>query len=148
MENVVFTTLCFISDAEGNVLVQKRTGGNWPGIAFPGGHVEPGESFTRSAVREVYEETGYTMEDPRLCGIKQFPLEAGGRYVILMYKSSQFHGEFHSSAEGDVFWIRRDKIHEYNLAPDMLAMLEIFENDNKSEFYYYEDDKEWKYEII
>lgn len=51
-------------------------------------------------------------------------------------------------AEGDVFWIRRDKIHEYNLAPDMLAMLEIFENDNKSEFYYYEDGKEWKYEII
>ena len=58
------------------------------------------------------------------------------------------HGELHSSSEGDVFWIRRDKIHEYNLAPDMLAMLEIFENDNKSEFYYYEDDKEWKYEII
>ena len=88
MENVVFTTLCFISDAGGNVLVQKRTGGNWPGIAFPGGHVEQGESFTRSAVREVYEETGYTMENPRLCGIKQFPLEDGGRYVILMYKSS------------------------------------------------------------
>jgi 8-oxo-dGTP diphosphatase len=42
---------------------------NWPGVAFPGGHVEKGESFTDTVIREVQEETGLTISSPRLCGI-------------------------------------------------------------------------------
>ena len=52
------------------VLVQDRTDPNWPGVAFPGGHVEKGESFTDAVIREVQEETGLTISSPRLCGIK------------------------------------------------------------------------------
>ena len=90
MEQAVFTTLCMVSDGNGSVLVQERVGGRWQGVAFPGGHVEPGESFTKSVVREVKEETGYTLENPRLCGIKQFPTD-----------------------EGRVFWVKRDEIERY-----------------------------------
>ena len=59
-ETVTLTNMCMVTDAHGNVLVQDRTDKNWPGLVFPGGHVEAGESFTESVIREVYEETGIT----------------------------------------------------------------------------------------
>ena len=62
-EKAVFMNLCMICDGDGNVLVQDRTKPDWPGITFPGGHVERGESLTDSAVREVYEETGLTVSE-------------------------------------------------------------------------------------
>ena len=42
-ETVVLTNMCMIYDHEGNVLVQDRLDPNWPGVTFPGGHVEAGE---------------------------------------------------------------------------------------------------------
>jgi 8-oxo-dGTP diphosphatase len=69
-EKVTFTNMCMISDGRGNVLVQDRLDPDWPGIAFPGGHVEKGESFVDAMVREVYEETGLTVSNLTLCGIK------------------------------------------------------------------------------
>ena len=71
-EMAEFTNLCMVSDGNGNILVQDRKNPDWPGITFPGGHVEPGESFTDSVIREVFEETGLTIENPVLCGVKQF----------------------------------------------------------------------------
>lgn len=148
MEQAIFTTLCMLSDKNGSVLVQERVGGRWPGIAFPGGHVEPGESFTGSVVREVEEETGYTREDPRLCGIKQFPTDEGARYVILLYRANRFHGTLRSSEEGRVFWLKRDEIGRYKLAHDMAEMLPLFEDESKNEFYYFEEKGEWKHAIL
>ena len=40
----------------------------------------------RRVVREVREETGLTIYNPALCGVKQFPLKDGkyenGRYLV------------------------------------------------------------------
>ena len=58
MEQVILTNMCMVSDGCGNVLMQRRLDPNWPGLVFPGGHVEPGESFVDSVIREVREETG------------------------------------------------------------------------------------------
>ena len=44
-ETVEFVNMCMIYDGE-KVLVQERVKSDWPGITFPGGHVERGESFT------------------------------------------------------------------------------------------------------
>ena len=81
-EHCELTNLCMLTDDEGRILVQDRTDPSWPGICFPGGHVEPGESFVESVIREVREETGLTILDPILCGIKQFPLQGGGRGIL------------------------------------------------------------------
>lgn len=148
MEQVEFTTLCMVTDENGNVLVQRREYGAWQGIAFPGGHVEPGESFLCSAVREIEEETGYILDDPLLCGIKQFQKDDGSRYVIFLYRASRFHGTLNSSEEGDVFWVKRDELPKLLLAKDLLATLPLFEDDKTSEFYYYKEQDKWKYRIV
>lgn len=99
-ERAIFTNMCMVCDGEGRVLVQDRQSPDWPGVTFPGGHVEPGESFTQSVIREVREETGLTVEHPRLCGIKQFQTEQGARYVVLLYRADRFSGTLTSSDEG------------------------------------------------
>lgn len=147
MENAIFTNMCMVTDGD-RILVQDRRKPDWPGIAFPGGHVEKGESFVGSVIREVREETGLTVEDPILCGVKQFQTKEDARYVVLFYKASRFSGELRSSDEGEVFWIRRDQLKNYALSTDFEDMLRIFESDDLSEFYYYKEDENWNYRIL
>ncbi len=85
-ENTIFTNMCMVYDGEGNVLVQNRLNPDWPGIVFPGGHVEAGESFYDAAVREVFEETGLTVSELQMCGIKDWFRDDGTRYVVLSTK--------------------------------------------------------------
>lgn len=138
-EKAIFTNMCMICDGHGNVLVEERVKADWSGIAFPGGHVEPGEAFTDSVVREVREETGLTVHDARLCGVKQFRADGGERYVVFLYKAERYSGELRSSAEGRVFWIRREELGRYSLAADFEDLVRVFEEAELSEFYCYEE---------
>ena len=68
-ETVTLTNMCMIYDDNGNILVQNRKNPDWPGIPFPGGHVEPGEPFADAVVREIFEETGLKISNPVVCGV-------------------------------------------------------------------------------
>ena len=137
-----------VYDDAGNILVQNRLDPDWPGICFPGGHVEPGESFAESVIREVWEETGLTIEKPILCGTKQFQTEKGERYVVFFYKTNHFSGELRSSDEGEVFWIPRKELNRYTLCTDFEDMVKVFEDEGLSEFYYYQEDGNWKFKLL
>ncbi len=143
-ERAIFTNMCMITDDNGNILVQDRLNPDWPGITFPGGHVEPGESFTCSVIREVQEETGLTVEDPVLCGTKQFQTNSGARYVVFFYRATKFRGTLQSSNEGLVYWLPRAELPKQKLAPDMMEMVQVMESENLSEFYYEKIDGNWK----
>ena len=139
MEEVELTNMCMVCDGKGNVLVQNKKGDRtWHGWNFPGGHVEQGEFVTPSVVREIREETGLTIENPKLCGIKEFQKEQDGkRFIVFLYLASRFSGELRSSAEGDVFWyplseLRRSK----KLADGFSEMLPVFTSDEISEVFY------------
>ena len=129
------TNMCMICDGS-KVLVQDRSASDWHGIAFPGGHVEPGESITESVVREIDEETGLTIKNPRLCGLKDWMKDDGSRYIIFYYKADQFSGELKPSEEGEVFWAELNDLPGMNLAVDMELSLRVFMEDSLSEFYY------------
>lgn len=146
-EQAIFVNMCMIT-REDQVLVIDRKKADWPGVTFPGGHVEKKESFVESVIREVYEETGLVIEDPVLCGTKQFQDKQDARYVVLFYKASRFSGKLKSSDEGEVFWIDRNKLSGYPLAPDMEAMVQVMESDDLSEFYYYKENGGWKYKLL
>lgn len=147
-ERAIFTNLCMVTDGNGNVLVQDRKDPDWGGITFPGGHVEKGESFVESAIREVYEETGLTIEDPHLCGTKQFQTKDGARYVVFFFKATRFTGALKSSDEGEVFWMPREQLGNCRLVMDMMDMVRVFEEDDLSEFYYYMEDGNWKLKLL
>lgn len=139
MEEVELTNMCMVCDVKGNVLVQNKKGDRtWHGWNFPGGHVEQGEFVTPSVVREIREETGLTIENPKLCGIKEFQKEQDGkRFIVFLYVASRFSGELRSSAEGDVFWyplseLKRSK----ELADGFSEMLPVFTSDEISEVFY------------
>nr|MBQ4317922.1 NUDIX domain-containing protein [Clostridia bacterium] len=69
LNNVEVTNMVMIYDSKTDrVLVQNRRR-SWKGIAFPGGHLEPGESIRDSAIREVREETGLDITDLEYCGM-------------------------------------------------------------------------------
>ena len=134
-EIVTLTNMCMIYDDHGNILVQDRLDPEWPGITFPGGHVEPGESFTKAVIREVWEETGLIIEHPQLCGLKQFLEEDGTRYIVMLYKANRFSGELRSSCEGNVFWIKRSELENYPLPVSFDQMIRVFEDDSLGEQY-------------
>ncbi len=135
-EMAVFTNMCMVTDGKGNVLVQDRRDTGWPGIVFPGGHVEEGESFTESVIREVWEETGIRVEKPKLCGLKQFTTEDGYRYVVVFFKTDKFSGELRSSDEGEAMWVPRSELLNLKLVEGFEDMLHVFENDEVSEVYW------------
>ena len=132
-----------VYDGEGNVLVQNRLNPDWPGIVFPGGHVEAGESFYDAAVREVFEETGLTVSELQMCGIKDWFRDDGTRYVVLLYKTDKFEGELTSSDEGEVMWIPSAKMQGMEITESMKTMLKVFLEDNLSEQFFYKEDGKW-----
>ena len=140
-ETVTLTNMCMIRDGD-RVLVQDRRDPAWPGITFPGGHVEEGEAFTDAVVREVWEETGLTITSPRLVGVKDW-FSAGRRYVVLLYRADRFSGTLHSSEEGEVRWEALGDLPKLNLADDMERMLRVFLEDDLSEFYYRHSGDGW-----
>jgi len=61
----------FIRNAQGEILLQQRVDNSeW---VLPGGAMDPGESITQAAVRELYEETGLNIEVTRLVGVYSDP---------------------------------------------------------------------------
>ena len=140
-ERVELAVLCLIKDGD-RVLLQNRVKKDWQGYTLPGGHVERGESFIDAVVREMKEETGLTIEKPRMVGIKQFPID-GGRYIVLLFEATQFTGEVVSSEEGEMTWIDRAELANISAVDDLAELLKVFDDPELTEFQYIVDGDEW-----
>ena len=140
-ERVELTTLCMVCRGD-EILLQNRVKTDWRGYCFPGGHVEPGESIVDSVIREMKEETGLTVMQPHLCGIKQFPID-GGRYLVFFFKTYTFEGNLRSSDEGNVEWIHRKDLPDMNTVSDFMDMLKVFEREDLTEFQYVVNGDDW-----
>lgn len=138
--STILTNLCLIEDTSTNkVVLQYRSPERykkWSGYAFPGGHIEEGESIAESVIREVYEETGLTITAPKLVAVKDWKPDEGGRYIVFCYKATRFSGQLRSSEEGEVSWVEKDQLEKLDLSYDMLPLLEVMEDPDLSEFYY------------
>ena len=140
-ENVELTVLCLLQDGK-MLLLQNRVKEDWKGYTFPGGHVEPGESFVDAVKREMKEETGLDILNPRLVGIKQFPIEKG-RYIVLLFKATEFTGTVVSSDEGEMEWIDIDKLSDVNVVEDFHDLMKIMNDPNMNEFQYTIEGEDW-----
>ncbi|MGI8608424.1 MAG: NUDIX domain-containing protein [Candidatus Dormibacteria bacterium] len=73
--SIVPAASAVVTDDDGRILLQRRTdSGSW---SLPGGAMELGETLRQTVIREVYEETGLTVEPTRLVGVYSDP-----RFVV------------------------------------------------------------------
>lgn len=140
-EQVELTVLCLIHN-EDSYLLQDRVKKDWNGYTLPGGHIEPGESIVDAVVREMKEETGLTIKSPRLCGVKQFPIE-GGRYIVFLFETDQFEGKLVDSDEGKMHWVKITELSNVNLVNDFEELIEVMMSNILTEFQYVVENDEW-----
>ena len=133
--------LCLVHRGE-ELLLQNRVKQDWQGYAMPGGHVEPGESIVEAVIREMQEETGLHILNPKLCGVKQFPID-GGRYLVFLFETEEFTGELTGSEEGEMTWIPRNRLHEYKTVDDLQQMLDVMLKPELNEFQYIVRGDQW-----
>ena len=144
-ENVELTVLCLITDGN-RILLQNRTKNDWQGYTLPGGHVEPGESFVDAVIREMKEETGLDIKNPRLAGVKQFPIE-GGRYIVLLFKANEYSGTVVSSDEGQMEWVDSNHLSEIHTVDDFEDLIRVINDPALTEFQYLVDGETWTVSI-
>lgn len=79
--------------------------GLWNGI---GGRIEAGESPKQCVIREIYEESGFTVQDVHFEGLltwEGFEIPAGGLY---MFSAQAPDGEPKGNDEGELAWKSRE----------------------------------------
>jgi len=133
-ERVELTVLCLVEDGN-KILLQNRVKKDWQGYTLPGGHVERDESFVDAVIREMKEETGLDIKNPKLVGVKQFPIKCG-RYVVFLFKTNEYSGTLVSSDEGNMEWVEYDKLKDINTVDDFEDLLKVINSNNLSEFQY------------
>jgi 8-oxo-dGTP diphosphatase len=146
-QKCILTNICLVYK-DNQILVLDRKKKDWPGLTFPGGHVEKDEDFVSSVIREVKEETGLEIKKPILCGIEEFKTEQEDRYLMFYYKTNNFSGKIKSSKEGEVFWINRNDLNKYKLSLDLKRILKVMESDELSEIIYYKKNDKWLSKIV
>ena len=140
-ERVILTNLCMIVDGT-RILVQDKVGKGADGIILPGGHVEEHEPIVDSVIREMKEETGLDIENPRLCGVKEWINEDGSRYVVFLFRAEKFSGELVSSDEGRVFWMAKEDVLKSRWIWHMDCLMKIIAEGEFTELYL-DPDNDW-----
>jgi 8-oxo-dGTP diphosphatase len=113
------TTLCYL-ERDGKYLmlhrVKKKNDENrekWIGI---GGKLEAGESPYDCARREIYEETGLTVDALQYRAFITFVSEEYGAEYMHLFSATDFHGEIKDTCdEGDLRWIDKKALYELTL---------------------------------
>ena len=86
--------------------------GKWIGV---GGHFEADESPEECVLREVKEETGYTLTSYRFCGLVTFVSGDGVTEYMSLFHADGFEGEQIACDEGVLDWVDINKIQDLNL---------------------------------
>ena len=131
-EQVELTNMCVVEDEEQRAVAIDKVTGSYRGITFPGGHVEPGESFYQSVVREVREETGLNIVNPRLCGVYHWHRD-GVHNILFIYHATEFSGSLHESREGRVWWEPISNLKKMKLATGSEHVITMIQSEQPKE---------------
>ena len=119
-------TLCFITHGDDILLLRGASNKRiWPdqynGV---GGHVEPHEDVYTAALREIREETGLEVQDLRLRGVINIPVDVQNKGVLIfVFTAKATTRETVSSEEGKPTWVARDRITDLELVEDLPLLL-------------------------
>jgi len=115
---ISLSTLCYI-EREGKYLMLHRTvkkndvnKDKWIGV---GGHFEPDESPEECVIREVKEETGYTLTSYKFRGLVTFISGNGVTEYMSLFTADEFEGEAISCNEGVLEWVSKEEVLKLNI---------------------------------
>ena len=149
---MILATLCYIKHDGCTLMIHRNKKANdihegkWNGL---GGKFERGETPEECAVREVYEESGLSIRDPKLCGLLMFPNFKGNDWYVFVFTATEFDGGLIDSSEGSLEWISDENILELNLwESDHIFMPWMQEGKFFSAKFDYEIDKLRGYNVV
>jgi 8-oxo-dGTP diphosphatase len=117
---MILATLCYIKHGGRTLMVHRNKKpndiheGKWNGL---GGKVEVGKTPEACIRREVQEEAGYLIQNPRLHGLLTFPNFKGNDWYVFVFTATEFEGGLIDSPEGRLEWIADDQLTGLNLWP-------------------------------
>lgn len=108
------TTLCYIEKDGAYLMIHRIKKENdlnkdkWVGV---GGKLEEGESPFDCVRREVYEETGVIIKEPRYRGIITFVSDKWGTEYMHLFTATDYDGEIdYDCDEGKLEWVKKELV--------------------------------------
>lgn len=126
------TTHCYLETEDSYLMLHRISKKNdvnkdkWIGV---GGHFETGESPEECLLREVYEETGYTLTSWRFRGIVTFTQEGYGTEYMCMYTADGFTGTMKECDEGVLEWVPKKDLLKLNMWTGDLIFLKLLRDE-------------------
>jgi 8-oxo-dGTP diphosphatase len=149
---MILATLCYLKHDDHTLMLHriKHTGdihsGKWNGL---GGKFEPGESPEECVIREVREESGLEIVNPRLRGLLMFPAFKGEDWYVFVFTAEEFGRELHENEEGFLKWIPDAELESLPLWPsDHIFLPWLREEKFFSAKFVYEGEKMMRYEMV
>ena len=115
---MILSTLCYLRrDDHFLMLLRDKkkkdvNEGKWIGV---GGKFLPGECPEECVYREVWEETGYMLDDLSMRGVLTFSSKGWEEECIFVFVSERFHGTEKPCDEGTLKWVHKDALLDLNL---------------------------------
>lgn len=146
-------TLCYIIDNDKTLMlhrIKKKNDvheGKWNGL---GGKFEHGESPEECVIREVKEESGLLIKNPKLHGFITFPMFDGKKdWYVFLFTAHEFEGNLIDSHEGRLEWIPNKKLLDLNLwEGDRIFLPWLFQDKFFSAKFVYENGKLKSHKVI
>ena len=129
------TTLAYIEKGDAYLLLHRVkkdhdvNQGKWIGI---GGHLEERETPVQAMKREIREETGLTVKGYRYYGYIDFLNDLAAPERMYLYKVTSFEGELIDCDEGELAWIKKEKMTDLPMWEGDKAFLPLLEEDAKT----------------
>ncbi len=117
---MILATLCYLQHTGQTLMIHRNKRaddihlGKWNGL---GGKFEPGELPEECVLRELREESGLEVRQPRLCGLLLFTGFKGNDWYVFVFTAREFSGELHENGEGTLAWIPDSELEALPLWP-------------------------------
>ncbi len=114
----ICTTLCYIEQDDQYLMLLRNkkendlNEGKWIGV---GGKFLEDETPDECLLRETQEETGLILDRFWLRGIVTFLSDKWETEYMFLYTADRFHGDLKNCNEGELHWVKKDKILDLNL---------------------------------
>lgn len=112
-------TLCYVFKGDKVLMINRNKRendihlGKWNGL---GGKFNPGETPEECVIREVYEESGLLIKNPKLKGFLTFPaFDEEEDWYVFVFTANEFSGKLIESNEGELEWIEWERVTELPL---------------------------------